>query len=86
MAGKMSPKASREIQQRGIALIVVLALLGLLVGVLVVGFTGDLARQNKKQQQTTDALAKAKEALAANLVRLRAAYTESIEVRTWPIL
>ena len=63
VAGKMSPKASREIQQRGIALIVVLALLGLLVGVLVVGFTGDLARQNKKQQQTTDALAKAKEAL-----------------------
>ena len=63
VAGKMSPKASREIQQRGIALIVVLVLLGLLVGVLVAGFTGDLARQNKKQQQTTDALAKAKEAL-----------------------
>ena len=63
MAGKMSPKVSREIQQRGIALIVVLVLLGLLVGVLVVGFTGDLARQNKKGQQTADSLAKAKEAL-----------------------
>ena len=63
MAGKMSPKANRKKRQRGIALIVVLVLLGLLVGVLVVGFTGDLARQNKKQQQTTDALAKAKEAL-----------------------
>ena len=63
VAGKMLPKVSREIRQRGIALIVVLVLLGLLAGVLVVGFTGDLARQNKKQQQTTDALAKAKEAL-----------------------
>ena len=63
MAGKMSPKANRKKRQRGIALIVVLVLLGLLVGVLVVGFTGDLARQNKKQQQTTEALAKAKEAL-----------------------
>ncbi len=63
VAGKMSPKVSRENPQRGIALIVVLVLLGLLVGVLVVGFTGDLARQNKKQQQTADALARAKEAL-----------------------
>ena len=63
MAEKMSPKVSREIRQRGIALIVVLVLLGLLVGVLVVRFTGDLARQNKKGQQTADSLAKAKEAL-----------------------
>ena len=49
--------------QSGIALIVVLILLGLLVGVLAVGFTGDLARQNKGDQQTADALAQAKEAL-----------------------
>ena len=53
----------RANRQSGIALIVALVLLGLLVGVLAVGFTGDLARQNKKQQQTTEALAKAKEAL-----------------------
>lgn len=64
----MSRPATRESQclasrQRGIALIVLLVLLGLLVGTLVVGFTGDLARQNKKQKQTTEALAKAKEAL-----------------------
>ena len=68
MAGKMPRAGSRENQchanrQRGIALIVVLVLLGLLVGALAIGFTGDLVRQNKKQQQTTDALAKAKEAL-----------------------
>ncbi len=49
--------------QRGIVLIVVLVLLGLLVVALAVGSTGDLARQNRKKQQTTDALAKAKEAL-----------------------
>jgi type II secretory pathway pseudopilin PulG len=48
--------------QRGIALLVVLALLTLLVGAVMFGFAGDLA-QNRKQQQTTDALAKAKEAL-----------------------
>ena len=64
----MSRAGSRENQcrvnrQRGIALIVVLVLLGLLVGILAIGFTGDLARRNNKQQQTTDALAKAKEAL-----------------------
>ena len=64
----MSEVENREIQyhvnqQSGIALIVVLVLIGLLVGVLAVGFTGDLVRQNKKQQQTTDALAKAKDAL-----------------------
>ena len=50
-------------RQSGIALIVVLVLLGLLVGVLAVGFTGDLIRQNKRDQQTADALAQAKEAL-----------------------
>jgi type II secretory pathway pseudopilin PulG len=64
----MSPKANQENphcanRQRGIALLIVLALLVLLVGTVMVGFTGDLARQNKKQQQTTDALALAKEAL-----------------------
>jgi len=64
----MSPEAGQENphranRQRGIALLVVLVLLGLLVGVLAVGFTGDLARQNKREQQTADALAKAKEAL-----------------------
>ncbi len=50
-------------RQSGIALIVVLILLGLLVSVLAVGFTGDLARQNKKQQQSADALARVKDAL-----------------------
>src|SRR5882672_3976399 len=64
----MSPKAGQENphsanRQRGIALLIVLALLVLLVGTVMVGFTGDLARQNRKQQQTTDALAMAKEAL-----------------------
>ena len=68
MAGKMSRAGSRENQcranrQRGIALIIVLVLLGLLVGVLAIGFTGDLVRQNDKERRTTDALAKAKEAL-----------------------
>ena len=50
-------------RQSGIALIVVLVLLGLLVGVLTIGLAGNLARDNNKQKQTTDALAKAKEAL-----------------------
>lgn len=64
----MSPTASQENphcanRQRGIALLIVLALLVLLVGAVMVGFAGDLAQQNRKQQQTTDALAKAKEAL-----------------------
>ena len=64
----MSPKAGQENPycanwQRGIALIVVLVLLGLLVGALAVGFTGDLALQNKNQQQTTEALARVKDAL-----------------------
>ena len=68
MAGKMSRTADRESlyyanQQSGIALIVVLVLVGLLVGVLVVGLTGDLVRQNDRESRTTDALAKAKEAL-----------------------
>jgi type II secretory pathway pseudopilin PulG len=67
-AGEISRTADRESpcqgnQQSGIALIVVLVLVGLLIGTLVIGFTGDLARQNRKQQQTTEALAKAKEAL-----------------------
>ena len=64
----MSPKASQEKphranRQRGIALLIVLALLVLLVGTVMVGFSGDLSRQSRKQQQTTDALALAKEAL-----------------------
>ena len=64
----MSPKVSRDHQghvkqQRGIALLLVLSLLGLLAVVLVIGFTGDLTRQNKRQQQTADALARAKDAL-----------------------
>jgi type II secretory pathway pseudopilin PulG len=68
VGGGKSPKTNRNNQyratrQRGIALIVILVLLGLLAGVLAVGFTDDLARQNKKEQQTADALAKAKEAL-----------------------
>ena len=68
VAGKMSPKVSRDHQghvkqQRGIALLLVLSLLGLLAVVLVIGFTGDLTRQNKRQQQTADALARAKDAL-----------------------
>ncbi len=51
-------------KQRGIfLLVVVLIALGLLAGMLAIGFAGDLTRQNRKQQQTTDALAKAKEAL-----------------------
>ncbi len=50
-------------KQRGVALLVVLVALGLLVGMLAIGFAGDLARQNRKQEQTTDALALAKEAL-----------------------
>lgn len=44
-------------------MLVILALLAVLIGAVMVGFFGDLARQNKKQQQTTDALALAKEAL-----------------------
>ncbi len=64
----MARKTCREQQyqanrQRGIALILILVLLGLIAGVLAVGFTSDLARQNNKEQQTVDALAKAKEAL-----------------------
>jgi type II secretory pathway pseudopilin PulG len=64
----MSPKAGQENphsgnRQRGIALLIVLALLVLLVGTVMVGFSGDLSRQSRKQQQTTDALALAKEAL-----------------------
>ncbi|MGH8769453.1 MAG: hypothetical protein ACREVT_14910 [Burkholderiales bacterium] len=49
--------------QRGVALLVVLVALGLLVGMLAIGFAGDLVRQNQSQQRTTDALAQAREAL-----------------------
>lgn len=64
----MSRTASHENQhhtdrQSGIALIIVLVLLGLFVGSLAVGFTSDLVRKNKIEQQTVDALAKAKDAL-----------------------
>ncbi|HKQ26901.1 MAG TPA: hypothetical protein VJT81_20850 [Burkholderiales bacterium] len=38
-------------------------MLGLLAGVLAIGFAGDLLRQNQRQQRTTDALAQAREAL-----------------------
>jgi len=68
VAGKMSRTASQEKQrhtnrQRGLALIVVLVLLGLFVGSLAVGFTSDLVRKSKIEQKTADALAKAKDAL-----------------------
>ena len=66
--GKMLRSANRGNEccanrQSGLGLIVVLVLIGLLVGVLVVGLTGDLVRQNDRESRTTDALAKAKEAL-----------------------
>ena len=68
MAGKLSPNAGREgprcaNRQRGVTLLIVIVLLSLLIGFVVIGFAGDLARQNRKNQQTTDALAMAKEAL-----------------------
>jgi hypothetical protein len=50
-------------KQRGVALLVILVALGLLVGMLAIGFAGDLLRQNQSQQRTTDALAQAREAL-----------------------
>jgi len=74
LQGSQAPVESRGTQrnsfvhaavrkQRGIALLVVLVALGLLVGMLAIGFAGDLVRQNHGQQRTTDALAQAKEAL-----------------------
>ena len=50
-------------KQRGVALLFVLVALGLLVGMLAIGFAGDLVRQNNRQQGTTDALAQARDAL-----------------------
>ena len=68
VAGKMSRTASHKKQhhtnrQRGLALIIVLVLLGLFVGSLAVGFTSDLVRKSRIERQTVDALAKAKDAL-----------------------
>jgi hypothetical protein len=68
VAGKMSRTASHENQhhnnrQSGLALIIVLVVLGLFVGSLAVGFTSDLVRKSKIEQQTVDALAKGKDAL-----------------------
>jgi type II secretory pathway pseudopilin PulG len=55
-------------KQRGVALLVVLVALGVLVGMLAIGFAGDLVRQNQGQQRTTDAQAQAKEALIGRAV------------------
>ena len=56
-------------KQRGLALLVVLLLaVGLLAGMLAIGFAGDLIRQNQRQQKTTDALAQAREALIGRAV------------------
>ena len=64
---------SRQIQFRstatvtrrpyGVALLVVLALLGLITALFVAGFAGTLVRQNLTEQRTADALAQAKAAL-----------------------
>jgi hypothetical protein len=50
-------------QQRGAAMLLTLVLLGLLIAIFVVVLTNDLVRQNTRQRQTAEALAKAKEAL-----------------------
>ncbi|HEX7813252.1 MAG TPA: hypothetical protein VF460_15200 [Burkholderiales bacterium] len=49
--------------QRGAALLLTLALMGLLVALFVVVLVNDLVRENTRRQQTAEALAKAKEAL-----------------------
>lgn len=51
-------------KQRGVLLVA----LGLLVGMLAIGFAADLIRQNQRQQRSTDALAQAKEALIGSAV------------------
>lgn len=49
--------------QRGAALLLTLALMGLLIALFVVVLVDDLVRENTRRQQTAEALAKAKEAL-----------------------
>jgi len=68
VAGKKTRTAGHENRhhtnpQSGLALIIMLVMLGLFVGSLAVGFTSDLVRKSKIEQQTVDALAKAKDAL-----------------------
>lgn len=56
-------------KQRGLALLVVLLIaMGLLAGMLAIGFAGDLIRKNQRQQKTTDALAQAREVLVGRAV------------------
>lgn len=72
-------RASREFQsasrpvltgrQAGIALLALLALLGLLVGMFVFGLGGNMAQRNAENQRSADALAQAKEALISYAAR-----------------
>ena len=56
-------------KQRGLALLVVLLIaMGLLAGMLAIGFAGDLMRQNQSQKKTADALAQAKDVLIGRAV------------------
>lgn len=50
-------------RQTGVIMFVVLMLLGLMVSALVIGLTGNLAQRAKRERQTADALAEAKQAL-----------------------
>jgi type II secretory pathway pseudopilin PulG len=50
-------------EQSGVALLVLLGLLGLIAALFVVGFAGNLTRQNEADERTANALAQAKEAL-----------------------
>jgi type II secretory pathway pseudopilin PulG len=50
-------------RQTGVIMFIVLMLLGLMVSALVIGLTGNLAQRAKRERQTADALAEAKQAL-----------------------
>jgi type II secretory pathway pseudopilin PulG len=67
-AAKRSRMGGREIaherkRQTGVIMFIVLMLLGLMVSALVIGLTGNLAQRAKRERQTADALAEAKQAL-----------------------
>ncbi|MFL6579683.1 MAG: hypothetical protein ACJ8G2_02985 [Burkholderiales bacterium] len=57
---KSAPERNR---QTGVIVFIVLMLLGLMVSALVIGLTGNLAQRAKRERQTADALAEAKQAL-----------------------
>lgn len=63
MARIHSHVGARRSRQRGAALLITLTLVGLLITIFVVVLVNDLVRENTRRQQTSDALARAKEAL-----------------------